>query len=332
MGAVMEHSSLLRVSNLKKYFPIREGFLLHVKDSVRAVDDVSFDVGCGATLGLAGESGCGKTTVGRCILRLLEATSGEVAFGDSPNLLSLSPKQMKPYRKHLQMIFQNPFASLNPRMTVGTTVAEPLKIFSLVSGSKARRDRVRELLEQVGLREEHMDQFPHQFSGGQRQRIAIARALSMQPQLIICDEAVSALDVSIQAQILNLLKDLQQRLGLSYLFISHNLGVVQYMSDRVAIMYLGKIVEMAPRERIYANPQHPYTQTLMAAIPVPDPTVRRNRQKANDEVPSSFSHPSGCRFHPRCPKAMPICSEQEPPLLEQGDTQVACHLYTRPMV
>lgn len=320
--------SLLRVKHLKKYFPVREGFLLHVRDYVRAVDDVSFEIGKGATLGLAGESGCGKTTVGRCILRLLDATSGEVSFGDAPNLLALSQKEMKPYRKRLQMVFQNPFASLNPRMTVGTAIAEPLKIFKLAHGRKARRDRVRELLEQVGLRAEHMDQFPHEFSGGQRQRIAIARALSIEPQLIICDEAVSALDVSIQAQILNLLKDLQQRLGFTYLFISHNLGVVQYMSDRVAIMYLGKIVEMASRERIYADPKHPYTQTLMAAIPVPDPKVRRARLETNDEVPSALASRRGCLFQPRCPHAMSLCSEQEPSLLTQGDTQVACHLYS----
>lgn len=324
---MFKDAPLLRVSNLKKYFPIRKGAFMKVIDHVRAVDDISFDVREGQTLGLAGESGCGKTTAGRCIVRLMEASGGEVSYKGSENLLELDSRQMQPYREKMQMVFQNPYASLNPRMTVGSTLAEPLKIFRIGSNRQQRRERIKQLLEQVGLSEDHINRFPHEFSGGQRQRIAIARSLSVNPKMIIADEAVSALDVSIQAQILNLMKSLQDQLGLSYIFISHNLSVVQYMSDWVAIMYLGKIVEMASKKDIYENPKHPYTKLLMAAIPIPDPGRKVPQIEGGENVAQPVRGAVGCRFCPRCPEAMPICSEEEPTLLEQDGHKTACHIY-----
>jgi oligopeptide/dipeptide ABC transporter ATP-binding protein len=306
---------LLEAKNVVKYFPIKGGVLLKEIASVKAVDDVSLSIKEGETVGLVGESGCGKTTFGRAILRLEEPTSGDVFF-EGQNILKADKKQMQALRENMQIIFQDPFSSLNPRKTVSHIIGEPL----LVHGTKSRKQRqqrVLELLRVVGLRKEHMRRYPHQFSGGQRQRIGVARALALNPKLIVCDEAVSALDVSIQAQVINLLKDLQDEFGLTYLFISHDLSVVEHVSDRVAVMYLGKIVEIAPSKMLYKNPLHPYTQALLSAVPIPDPSLQRaNRIILKGDVPSPIDPPPGCSFHPRCLYARDTCRQSEPPLKE----------------
>lgn len=308
---------LLEARNIFKHYPIRGGVFMKKTGEVKAVDGVNMAIHNGETLGLVGESGCGKTTLGRALLRLEEPTSGQVLF-KGENILDYTQHQMRSLRGKMQVIFQDPFSSLNPRKTITHIIGEPL----LVHGVKSRRDReerVLELLEVVGLRKEHMRRYPHQFSGGQRQRIGVARALALKPELIVCDEAVSALDVSIQAQVINLLKDLQQNFGLTYLFISHDLSVVEHVSNRVAVMYLGKIVELAPSSALYREPLHPYTQALLSAVPIPDPSVDRpGRIILKGDVPSPIDPPSGCRFHPRCHYARNICSEQEPELREFG--------------
>lgn len=315
--------NLIEVHNLVKYFPVRGGFLQRIVAWVQAVDDVSFAVREGETLGLVGESGCGKTTVGRTMLRLIEPTAGKVIFEDE-NVFSLTGSDLKKMRRNMQIIFQDPYASLDPRMPIGESIAEGLKIHKIGS-PKERFDLVIENLRKVGLEDYHSRRYPHEFSGGQRQRIGIARALALQPKFIICDEPVSALDVSIQSQVLNILNDLQKEFGLTYLFIAHNLSVVEHISHRVAVMYLGKIVEVAPRKELFRNPLHPYTQALMSAIPVPDPTLKRERIILPGDVPSPLNPPSGCRFHPRCPVAMEHCSLEEPPLIEVADDHmVAC--------
>jgi len=321
------NGTLLTVRDLVKHFEIRKGIFGKVRGHVRAVDGVNFEIAPGETLGLAGESGCGKTTTGRLILRLLDATSGHVSFKGSPNLLDLSQSEMRPYRKEMQIIFQDPYSSLNPRLTVGSTISEPLKIFGLAKTREERRARCVELLEAVGLEEDHLSRYPHEFSGGQRQRIGIARALSVEPSLIIADEPVSALDVSIQGQIVNLLIDLRNRLGLSFLFIAHDLSVVRHISHRVAIMYLGRIVELAGKEELYRRPLHPYTHALLAAVPVPDPAKRKKKQLLEGDVPSPVNPPPGCRFHPRCARRFDPCDKVEPSLIDINGHCIACHLY-----
>ena len=317
--------SLLRVDNLVKLFPIKGGVFRTTIGHVRAVDDISFEIREGETFGLVGESGCGKTTTGRLVLRLLEPTDGAVSFDDKP-LYDLSKRQLRPMRRDLQIIFQDPFASLNPRMTVGDIIGESFQIHRVRNGG-SRRDQVAELLHLVGLESEHMRRYPHQFSGGQRQRIGIARAIALNPRLIVCDEPVSALDVSIQAQIINLLEELQRELGLSYLFIAHDLSVVKHISDRVAVMYLGKIVEMAETTELFDRTLHPYAEALLAAVPVPDFIESRDRVVLTGDVPSPSNPPPGCRFHTRCRYAMDICKEMEPPLEDRGNGHmVACHL------
>lgn len=306
------HRDLVKVNNLVKYFPVRGGIFQQVKAWVQAVDDVSFTVKEGETLGLVGESGCGKTTVGRTMLRLIEPTSGKVEFG-GVDILGLKGQEMKSMRRNMQIIFQDPYASLDPRIPVGESIGEGLKIHGIGSGQD-RQDIVMDTLRKVGLESYHAHRYPHEFSGGQRQRIGIARALALQPQFIVADEPVSALDVSIQSQVLNILKDLQQEFQLTYLFIAHNLSVVEHISDRVAVMYLGKVVEVSDRQELFRNPLHPYTQALMSAIPIPDPTVKRERIILQGDVPSPLNPPRGCRFHPRCPVAIDLCSQQEPPL------------------
>jgi oligopeptide/dipeptide ABC transporter ATP-binding protein len=321
---------LLQVTGLKKYFPVRSGLFSRVSAWVKAVDDVTFHLRQGETLGLVGESGCGKTTVGRSILRLMEPTAGKVTF-EGEDLLALSPKELRQTRRRMQLIFQDPYSSLNPRMTIGSIVSEPLKIHKIANG-KALQDRVNQLFIRVGLRPEHQSRYPHEFSGGQRQRVGIARALALNPKFIVCDEAVSALDVSIQAQILNLLRDLQKEFHLSYLFITHDLNVVQYLADRIAVMYVGKLAEVAPVEDLFATPKHPYTQALLSANPVPDPTAPPKRIILPGDVPSPLNPPSGCRFHPRCPEVMDVCKTVEPQLTQIGPPerghQVWCHLYS----
>lgn len=329
-GIEQNGSRILQVNHLKKYFPTRGGVFSRISGWVKAVDDVSFDVKAGETFGLVGESGCGKTTVGRTILRLMEPTAGEAIF-EGQNLFEMDPKTLRATRRRIQIIFQDPYSSLNPRMTVGSTVGEPLKVHGLAKG-KELEDRVSQLLIRVGLRPEHQSRYPHEFSGGQRQRIGIARALALNPHFIVCDEAVSALDVSIQAQILNLLKDLQEEFHLSYLFISHDLNVVEYLANRIAVMYLGKLAEVAPTEDVFADAKHPYTQALLSANPIPDPSTQRERILLAGDVPSPLNPPSGCRFHTRCPHVMDICKTTEPPLIQIGKPEaghrVWCHLYS----
>ena len=319
---------LLEVSNLKMHFPIRRGFFRKVVGHVRAVDGVSFFVREGETLGLVGESGCGKTTTGRLILRAYQPTEGRIRFrhnGDMIDLATLSPHEMKAIRRDMQIIFQDPFSSLNPRMTVLDIVGEPLRLHGIAKGTDLQ-DQVRELLERVGLRVQHMNRYPYAFSGGQRQRIGIARALALRPKLIVADEPVSALDVSVQAQVINLLEDLQQEFGLTYIFIAHDLSVVEHISDRVAVMYLGNIVETALSNDLYENPLHPYTEALLSAVPRTDPDHVPNRILLEGDVPSPANPPSGCKFHPRCRYAQPVCAEDEPPLVElKPDHYAACH-------
>jgi oligopeptide transport system ATP-binding protein len=320
--------SLLRIRNLKKYFPVRSGLFSREAGHVHAVDDVSFEIAEGETLGLVGESGCGKSTTGRAILRLIEPTSGEIWFRDR-NVTELDERSMRHLRKEIQMIFQDPYSSLDPRMTVGSIIGEALLVHRLAAGRKAREERVVELLETVGLSAEHLHRYPHEFSGGQRQRIGIARALAVSPSMIVCDEAVSALDVSVQAQVVNLLEDLQKKFGLTYLFIAHDLSVVEHISTRVAVMYLGKIVELAPAKELYINPRHPYSEALLSAVPVPDPTVKRQRVLLEGDVPSPVKPPSGCRFHTRCALRVPSCSHNEQVLTEVSPGHwVACQVRT----
>jgi len=323
--ALQGAAPLLRVENLVKHFPIKGGVLGRVVDRVHAVDGVSFDLSTGETLGLVGESGCGKSTTGRCVLRLIEPTSGEVWF-DGREMGGLDRGELRSLCRQMQIIFQDPYASLNPRMTVGSIVGEPLTIHGLARGSEFQ-DRVVHLLQTVGLHPDHVRRYPHEFSGGQRQRIGIARALAVSPKLIVCDEPVSALDVSIQAQVINLLQDLQEQLDLTYLFIAHDLSVVEHISNRVAVMYLGRIVEIAPSRELYTTPRHPYTEALLSAVPIPDPTVRRQRIVLQGDVPNPIHPPSGCHFHPRCPHATDRCRQEVPKLREVAPGhQAACHL------
>jgi oligopeptide/dipeptide ABC transporter ATP-binding protein len=316
---------LLQVEGLKKHFPVRKGLLRRTVGQIYAVDDVSFTIRSGETLGLVGESGCGKTTVGRAILRLIEPTAGTLRL-DGRDITRLGKAELRPFRRQMQIIFQDPFSSLDPRMRAGAIVGEPLKVHSAAT-KRARLDRVAELFERVGLRAAQMDNYPHQFSGGQRQRIGVARALALNPKLIIADEPVSALDVSIQAQVINLLTDLQRDLRLSYLFISHNLAVVEHISHRIAVMYLGRIVEHTDKATLFTKPLHPYTEALLAAVPVPDPSIKRAKRVVPGDVPSPLRPPSGCHFHTRCPYAETRCRIETPALraVEPGH-YVACHL------
>ncbi|KHD88996.1 MAG: peptide ABC transporter substrate-binding protein [Bdellovibrio sp. ArHS] len=315
---------LLKVENVTKSFPIYGGIFSREVASVKAVQGISFELKKGETLGLVGESGCGKSTLGRCLIRLHDTTSGKI-FYNGKDITHIQGEELRDMRKKMQIIFQDPFASLNPRMTIGSILEEPLIIHDLYDSAKDRQDRIHELIDLVGLRREHLNRYPHEFSGGQRQRVGIARALAVNPELIVCDEPVSALDVSIQAQVINLLMELQQKLGLTYIFIAHDLKVVEHVSTRVAVMYLGKIVEMAEAEELYRNPKHPYTKALMSAIPVPDPRRRDERIILTGDVPSPINPPSGCHFHPRCPMAIEDCKTIVPPLeLKSPDHIAAC--------
>ncbi|MEB2283654.1 MAG: hypothetical protein B6D46_15405 [Polyangiaceae bacterium UTPRO1] len=320
---------LVEARGLTKHYPVSTGFFSREKLVVRALEDVALDIRAGETLGVVGESGCGKSTLGRCLLRLIEPTAGEVRF-DGRDVLALPAAELRRMRRAMQIIFQDPYASLNPRMRVGAIVAEGIEVHGLARGVEKRR-RVEELLHQVGLGPEHADRYPHEFSGGQRQRIGIARALAVGPRFIVADEPVSALDLSIQAQVLNLLMDLQEQMGLAYLFISHDLRVVEHISHRVAVMYLGRIVERAPRALLYANPRHPYTRALLAAVPVADPRHRPKRTPLQGDVPSPLQPPSGCAFHPRCPYVEPRCRTEVPALIAgAGGHAVACHVFPAP--
>jgi oligopeptide/dipeptide ABC transporter ATP-binding protein len=346
----MTDAPLIQVRNLKKYFPITQGIIFQRQiGAVKAVDDISFEVKKGETLGIVGETGCGKSTTARLLVRLLEQTAGEIDFDGTvfgpprrypfyaPWWLRLGEyrrerQQLKPLRREMQMIFQDPYSSLNPRKTVGSIIADPFVIHGLYSADGERKKRVQDLMDRVGLNPEHYNRFPHEFSGGQRQRIGVARAIALEPKLLVADEPVSALDVSIQAQVLNLLLGLKRELGLTLIFIAHDLSVVRHMCDRVAVMYLGKIVELAPSDSLYSQPRHPYTGALLSAVPVPDPTgTKRKRQLLSGDVPSPANPPSACRFHTRCPKAQAKCSQEEPPLEDKGNgTLAACHFPLTP--
>jgi oligopeptide/dipeptide ABC transporter ATP-binding protein len=324
----MSTRNLVEIRDLKKHFLVSKGFFRQNTRVLKAVDGVSFNISQGETLGLVGESGCGKSTLGRTILKLYDPTEGTIGY-DGADLTSLSQAQMRPLRRKMQIIFQDPYASLNPRMTVENILGEPLTIHGLYKGKSERKERIEQLLDLVGLRTDMAGRYPHEFSGGQRQRIGIARALAVDPKFIVCDEPVSALDVSIQAQIINLMQDLQEQLGLTYLFIAHDLMVVKHISTRVAVMYLGNIVELSSASELYEAPKHPYTKALLSAVPLPDPGRKKSRIVLKGEIPSPMNPPPGCKFNPRCPVAMDICRVEVPPLVSIGPSRsVACHLYS----
>ncbi|AGF54176.1 peptide/nickel transport system ATP-binding protein/oligopeptide transport system ATP-binding protein [Clostridium saccharoperbutylacetonicum] len=324
----MDKEKLMEIKNLKKYFPVGSSGFFQKPAYVQAVDDVTFDIYKGETLGIVGESGCGKSTMGRLLVTLLDSTSGEILF-EGKEVHTIRKSNRKDISKNIQIIFQDPYASLNPRMTIGDIIREPMRINGIASGDELEK-KLDTLLSQVGLASYHKDRYPHEFSGGQRQRVGIARAISVNPKLIVCDEAVSALDVSIQAQILNLLDDLQKDLGFTYLFIAHGLNVVKHISDRVGVMYLGKLVELAEVDKLYSTPMHPYTQALLSAIPIPNPEKKKERIILTGDVPSPINPPAGCRFHTRCSKCMDVCKQTEPLLVElESGHKVACHLYNK---
>lgn len=332
MSGATNGNSLLKIDNLKMHFPIMRGVIFQRQvGAIKAVDGLNFSMFKGETLGLVGESGCGKSTTGRAILQLYRPTDGNVVF-EGKDLTKTSGEELRKMRRRMQMIFQDPYASLNPRMTVGSIISEPLEVHGIGSNRKERQERVQDLLKRVNLNPYFVNRYPHEFSGGQRQRIGIARALAVNPAFIVCDEPISALDVSIQAQIINLLEDLQEELGLTYLFIAHDLSVVRHISDRIAVMYLGKIVELADRDALYANPMHPYTQALLSAVPIPDPVIESKRQRIilEGDVPSPANPPKGCHFNTRCPRVMDVCRQQEPPFKDYGDGHyAACFLYEK---